>query len=347
MGYQTVVVNVRCEATDELEAVHVLGDEEVRAALAGTSSPWAQWEELLAIGEHLHGAVWISEGIEVPDRLTTWTPKHASAIGPEAWHPDDMLLLPLRDSSGAVTAILSVDEPLHGMRPDEPELRTLMAAVEHAALTLEHVAREGALTGVAARSSEARLAAVMLLAEAIDLRDAGTAQHSRMVGAYARDTAVALRLDADRVEKLHAAGVLHDLGKVGIADSILRKPGKLDAGEWEEMRRHPEVGARILERAGLEDIARWVLLHHERLDGAGYPHGLSAQEIPLEARILAVVDAYEAMTADRPYRRGMSADAAREELLRCSGSQFDPVVVEAFLASREGVVQDRSVVASH
>jgi HD-GYP domain-containing protein (c-di-GMP phosphodiesterase class II) len=246
-----------------------------------------------------------------------------------------------------VTAILSVDEPLHGMRPDEPELRTLMAAVEHAALTLEHVAREGALTGVAARSSEARLAAVMLLAEAIDLRDAGTAQHSRMVGAYARDTAVALRLDADRVEKLHAAGVLHDLGKVGIADSILRKPGKLDAGEWEEMRRHPEVGARILERAGLEDIARWVLLHHERLDGAGYPHGLSAQEIPLEARILAVVDAYEAMTADRPYRRGMSADAAREELLRCSGSQFDPVVVEAFLASREGVVQDRSVVASH
>jgi HD-GYP domain-containing protein (c-di-GMP phosphodiesterase class II) len=127
--------------------------------------------------------------------------------------------------------------------------------------------------------------------------------------------------------------VLHDLGKLGIADAILHKPGKLDDFEWKEIQRHPEVGARILEHAGLQDIAGWVRAHHERVDGRGYPKGLSAEEIPLEARILAVADAYEAMVADRPYRAGVPAAAAREELIRCSGTQFDPAVTEAFLAS--------------
>ena len=133
------------------------------------------------------------------------------------------------------------------------------------------------------------------------------------------------------MERLQAAGVLHDLGKLGIADAILHKPGRADDAEWQEMGRHPEIGARILEHAGLRDIAAWVLAHHERLDGRGYPSGLAGDEIPLEARILAVADAYEAMIADRPYRRGMPAEEARAELERCAGTQFDPTVVEAFL----------------
>ena len=99
------------------------------------------------------------------------------------------------------------------------------------------------------------------------------------------------------------------------------------------MTRHPEIGARILEHAGLRDIAAWVLAHHERLDGRGYPGGLAADEIPLESRILAVADAYEAMISDRPYRRGMPADEARAELERCAGTQFDPTVFEAFLGT--------------
>ena len=127
--------------------------------------------------------------------------------------------------------------------------------------------------------------------------------------------------------------MLHDLGKLGIADAILHKAGSLTDAEWEEMTRHPEIGARILEHAGLRDIAAWVLAHHERLDGRGYPSGLAADEIPLEARILAVADAYEAMIADRPYRRGMPAEEARAELERCAGTQFDPTVVEAFLGT--------------
>ena len=156
-------------------------------------------------------------------------------------------------------------------------------------------------------------------------------EHSRTVGAYARQTAATLGLAPDRVERLHAAGVVHDLGKLGIADAILHKPAALDDGEWREMRRHPEIGARILEHAGLHDIAGWVRAHHERIDGRGYPDRLRAAGVPLEARILAVADAYEAMVADRPYRRGLEPAAARAELLRGAGTQFDAEVVDAFL----------------
>ncbi len=175
----------------------------------------------------------------------------------------------------------------------------------------------------------------MLLAEKLDMRDAGTAEHSRTVGTLARHTAVALGLEPARVERIYAAGVLHDLGKLGITDAILHKPGALDKGEWNEIMRHPEIGARILEHAGMRDIAAWVRAHHERIDGNGYPKGIAGRQIPLEARILAVADAYEAMIADRPYRAGMPAVAAREELMRCSGTQFDPAVVDAFLAALE------------
>jgi HD-GYP domain-containing protein (c-di-GMP phosphodiesterase class II) len=171
------------------------------------------------------------------------------------------------------------------------------------------------------------------LAETLDLRDPATARHARTVGLYAQHTAAALGLAEDRVERIHAAGVLHDLGKLGIADAILYKPGPLDDAEWREMKRHPEIGARILEHAGLSDIARWVRSHHERIDGLGYPDRMPAAEIPLESKILAVADAYEAMIAHRPYRRGLGATEARAELVRCSGTQFDPAVVDAFLST--------------
>jgi HD-GYP domain-containing protein (c-di-GMP phosphodiesterase class II) len=112
---------------------------------------------------------------------------------------------------------------------------------------------------------------------------------------------------------------------------VLLKPGRLDPHEWDEIRRHPELGARILEHANLRDVASWVLAHHERIDGAGYPRGLAGDAIPLEGRILAVADAYEAMTADRPYRRALTTADARAELRRGAGTQFDAEVVEAFV----------------
>jgi HD-GYP domain-containing protein (c-di-GMP phosphodiesterase class II) len=123
------------------------------------------------------------------------------------------------------------------------------------------------------------------------------------------------------------------LRELGIADAILHKPGRLDEAEWREIMRHPEIGARILEHAGMRDIADWVRAHHERVDGGGYPKGTAGDQIPLEARILAVADAYEAMMADRPYRTGMPTLQACGELVRCSGTQFDPTVVDAFIGA--------------
>jgi diguanylate cyclase (GGDEF)-like protein/putative nucleotidyltransferase with HDIG domain len=175
-----------------------------------------------------------------------------------------------------------------------------------------------------------QLAAAMLLAETLDLRDVATARHSETVGRYAERIAHELGLAPDQVERVRVAGVLHDIGKLGISDAVLLKPGRLEPHEWQEIKRHPELGARILEHANLRDVASWVLSHHERLDGRGYPRALAGARIPLEGRILAVADAYEAMTADRPYRKALAEAEARAELRRGAGTQFDSDVVAAF-----------------
>jgi diguanylate cyclase (GGDEF)-like protein/putative nucleotidyltransferase with HDIG domain len=176
-----------------------------------------------------------------------------------------------------------------------------------------------------------QLSAVLVLAETIDLRDSGTAAHSQTVGRHAEATALHLGLAPARVERVRLAGILHDIGKLGVPDNILQKPAALNDAEWTEMRKHSELGARILAGANLDDISGWVLAHHERPDGTGYPSGIGDDEIPLEAKILAVADSFEAMTSDRVYRPGMPVEAAIEELRRHAGSQFDPLVVEALI----------------
>jgi HD-GYP domain-containing protein (c-di-GMP phosphodiesterase class II) len=175
------------------------------------------------------------------------------------------------------------------------------------------------------------LSAVLVLAEAVDLRDGGSALHSETVGRYAELIASELDLEDEHVRRVRLAGVLHDIGKVGVADAVLQKAGPLDEAEWAEMRKHCELGARLLGGAGLEDVGAWVLSHHERPDGLGYPAGLAADEIALESRILAVADSYEAMVADRCYRPRIGAERARAELEQAAGTQFDREVVEAFL----------------
>jgi putative nucleotidyltransferase with HDIG domain len=176
---------------------------------------------------------------------------------------------------------------------------------------------------------------VIALAEALDIRDTGTGQHSHTVGRYAELMARELRLDEERVERVRLAGVLHDIGKIGISDRVLSKPGPLDADEWREMYTHPEIGARLLSRPEFDDLRAWILAHHERPDGLGYPYALAGDNIPLEARILAVADAYEAMTADRVYRPSLGVAAARAELEAGAGTQFDREVVVAFLRGLE------------
>lgn len=185
--------------------------------------------------------------------------------------------------------------------------------------------------------------AVLILAETLDLRDTGTALHSQTVGRYAETIAWALGFGEEQVERVRLAGLLHDIGKIGVPDPILRKPAPLDAREWEEMKKHPELGARILAAANLEDISAWVLAHHERPDGTGYPRGLPGSEIPLEARILSVADAFEAMTAERVYKPAMSVAEAIAELQRHAATQFDAEIVETLVGCLAAEARAKSV----
>ena len=180
-------------------------------------------------------------------------------------------------------------------------------------------------------AGELQLATVLALAEALDIRDTRTGHHSHTVGLYAAIIARELGFDEEHVERVRLAGVLHDIGKIGVSDRVLSKPGPLDADEWKEMYTHPEIGARLLARPEFDDIRLWIVLHHERPDGLGYPYAAKDEGVPIEARILAVADAYEAMTAERAYRPALGEDAARAELEAGAGSQFDARVVAAFL----------------
>jgi diguanylate cyclase (GGDEF)-like protein len=170
------------------------------------------------------------------------------------------------------------------------------------------------------------------LAEELDVRDAGTNSHSRTVGRLCAMLAEQLDFPPERVERLEIAGRLHDIGKIGVPNAVLQKPGALGASEMAHVRTHPEIGAEVLSGQGLEDLRSWVVAHHERPDGKGYPAGLHGDQIPLEAKIIAVADAYQAMTADRVYRAGIGSKSARVELLRNAGTQFDPRVIAAFMA---------------
>jgi putative nucleotidyltransferase with HDIG domain len=180
-------------------------------------------------------------------------------------------------------------------------------------------------------AGQGQLVTVLALAETLDVRNSGNANHSKTVGRLAGLMAIELGLPSEVAERVRLAGVLHDIGKVGVPDSVLKKPGPLTANEWSLIRKHPEIGARMLDGAGLDDLREWVLAHQERLDGEGYPRGLTGEQIPLGARILAVADAYEAMTSERVYRPALSTDEVQRELLENAGTQFDPVVVDALL----------------
>jgi putative nucleotidyltransferase with HDIG domain len=183
--------------------------------------------------------------------------------------------------------------------------------------------------------SHAYRGTALLLADVIEADDAYTGEHSAGVVGLARAVAVELGLDsARRFHDVEMAALLHDIGKIHVQNEILNKPGALTPDEWAVMRRHAEVGAEMLERVGgaLAAVAPSVRHHHERWDGSGYPSGLAGEEIPLVARIIAVCDAYNAMTTDRPYRRALGRAAALAELDRCAGGQFDPAVVRALHA---------------
>jgi diguanylate cyclase (GGDEF)-like protein len=179
----------------------------------------------------------------------------------------------------------------------------------------------------------ARFRAAGTLARAVDTRDAYTGSHSDRVSELCARIAERMGLSRDEVELARLAGSLHDLGKLAIPEEILRKPANLSGSERLVVERHPQIGYRMLESLGVDPVAEWVLHHHERWDGTGYPNRVAGDRIPLGARIVFVADAFDAMTSDRTYRRPMAREDAIAEVERCAGTQFDPEVVQAFLAA--------------
>jgi diguanylate cyclase (GGDEF)-like protein/putative nucleotidyltransferase with HDIG domain len=177
----------------------------------------------------------------------------------------------------------------------------------------------------------ARFRAAASLAKAVDARDAYTGSHSQRVAQLATRIAARLGMPREEVELTRLAASLHDLGKLAIPEELLRKPGPLTEPERVVLERHPQIGFRMLESLGIDPVADWVLHHHERWDGSGYPDGLDGEQIPLGARIIFVADAFDAMTSERLYKDRLGRRAALTELTRCAGTQFDPEIVSAFV----------------
>jgi diguanylate cyclase (GGDEF)-like protein/putative nucleotidyltransferase with HDIG domain len=242
------------------------------------------------------------------------------------------------DGDGLTVSFGIATFPLHGRSTE-----ALLLAADQALYAAKHLGRNrtvissAEVAGILARPPRGReeghvdLAALLSLAEALDVRDSGTVSHCHRVGRLAELTARELGLSPEAVERVRLAGILHDIGRVGIPDALVRKAGPLTEDEYSVVRGHPEIGARMVETTDFDDIRSWILLHHVRPDGRGYPPGQSWERVPLEARILGVADAYEAMTSGRPYRAALAADDAAELLRASAGRQFDARVVDALL----------------
>lgn len=247
------------------------------------------------------------------------------------------LCVPLISNDGTIGAVtVGSRDPNHRFTSDD--VRLLATIANHVTIAIGNIDLFSTL-------QDAYLATVRALAAAVDAKDPYTRGHSDRVAQYAMSIGESMDLAPEQRTALEMAAYLHDIGKIGIAEDILLKPGKLSDEEMGQMRHHPLIGANILKPIAFPwPIAPVVRHHHEHFDGRGYPAGLRGEEIPLLARILTVADAYEAMVSDRPYRRGRSEEDAILELRRCSGTHFDPRVVDAFIrvlaANAESLAED-------
>jgi len=243
-----------------------------------------------------------------------------------------------------VTASLGVSNwPIDGMtkeavigRADAALYQAKQAGRNHTCLSSEVVKAGTSLISMELESKERALSIIYALAATVDAKDHYTYGHSKKVSQYAVAIAEALNLSPDKVSTVRAAGLLHDIGKIAVPDQILNKAGPLTEEEFEPIRAHPELGMEILKHViDLVNCLPAILHHHEQFDGSGYPRGLKGDDIPLEARILAIADVYDAITSIRPYRNQLTSQEALTELRRCAGTQFDPELVKIFCQAIE------------
>jgi len=237
----------------------------------------------------------------------------------------DMICVPVTHRDQVIGAIQALNKK--DGRFDRADLEMMQALADKVATALENARLFEQVQTTLYETSEA-------LAESIEVRDAYTGGHTRRVVDYSLAIGRRLGLDADQLEQLRLAAILHDIGKIGVDDRVLRKPGRLEGDEIRQMKRHPTLGVEILDHIRyFADALPGIRSHHERFDGHGYPDGLAGTRIPDIARIIAVADTYDAMTSDRPYRKGLDKRIALAEIRSCQGTQFDPEAVAAFVAA--------------
>ena len=245
--------------------------------------------------------------------------------------PKSLLCVPLK-VRGENIGVLNVTNYGKARAFSHRDVQLLVELAGQAAIAIEQRALFDELRRRAEALGEAYHATLTALSAALDVRDAETENHSLRVSGLTVAVAQKMGIPEEEVKAIEMGAMLHDVGKIGVPDAVLRKPGPLTSEEWETMRMHPGVGYEILSRIPfLAEASTLVLCHHERFDGRGYPSGLAGKDIPIGARIFAVVDTYDAMTSDRPYRKALGHDKAIEEIIKHSGDQFDPEIVDAFL----------------
>jgi HD-GYP domain-containing protein (c-di-GMP phosphodiesterase class II) len=254
-----------------------------------------------------------------------------------AEHAQQLLAVPLQRQDQILGAMFALDKSAGEF--DTVDSKLLNSIANESAIYLENSMLYEDVRGL-------MMGLLHSLTSAVDAKDTYTCGHSERVALLSRCLAQQIPLDDHAVDRVYMAGLLHDVGKIGVPEAVLQKAGRLTPEEFEEIKKHPAIGARILrDIRQIEDIIPGVLYHHERYDGKGYPAGLAGEEIPLLGRIICLADCFDAMTSSRTYRKALPLEVAMTEIKRCAGTQFDPALADAFL--RIGAEQFREVLAHH
>jgi putative nucleotidyltransferase with HDIG domain len=315
-GVKTSSVILHDEETDSLQVMLYKGEKNIDAL------------QPIRVGEGIAGKVFAnSEPVIINDA--------GSSDDSDRKTGRSSMCVPLKIKDKSI-GVLSVSDKANGEPFDHEDLEILLTLASQISVTLYNAQLYEDLEA-------SYLSAVRALANSIDAKDPYTRGHSERVARYSIEIGRVLGLGAEDIKTLHVGALLHDIGKISISESIINKDSKLTDSEYETMKTHPSRGAEIIEPAKfLREKVPLIKYHHERFDGKGYPSGLKGMNIPLMARIICVADSYDAMTSKRAYRDIMPREEARNELIRCSGTQFDPKMVNAFLE----VLQDENKIAA-